>query len=230
MCDEHVHHDHGPKAIDWGKGAIVAGLLALVAYFFSVVLHVLPLPVARILFFLFGPFLALATYALGSFLAAGRDSVVLRMSIVLHVVAAAFVGAMAIVQNLHFTVMAGRLDAAETGLEREIVDEVLWGVNNVQAALDVAWDVWITLAIVLLAAALLRHPLFHPAYAWVGAAVATATLALNLATYPTAPAEAGLVDLGPLVGLWYAAVLVQVVRAVVRMSRGYAGWPEPALV
>jgi hypothetical protein len=38
-----------------------------------------------------------------------------------------------------------------------------------------------------------------------GLALAAAVLALNLSTFPTPPAEAGLVDVGPAIGLWYLA-------------------------
>jgi len=37
---------------------------------------------------------------------------------------------------------------------------------------------------------------------------------LNLATFPTPPAEAHLVDLGPAVGLWYLAVSIQMWRSL----------------
>jgi len=43
--------------------------------------------------------------------------------------------------------------------------------------------------------------------------VGAALLVLNLQTFPTPPANAGLFDLGPVLGLWYLAVTIQVARS-----------------
>jgi hypothetical protein len=45
-----------------------------------------------------------------------------------------------------------------------------------------------------------------------GIIAAIALYALNFASFPTPPASDGLVDLGPVVGLWYAAVSIQLLR------------------
>jgi hypothetical protein len=47
-----------------------------------------------------------------------------------------------------------------------------------------------------------------------GVAIAVGLLALNLYTFPTPPAEAGLVDLGPAVGLWYLVVTVMLLSSL----------------
>lgn len=231
MCDEHGHvHDREPTSIQWGRATLLLGALGLASYFGSVVFHPFPAGASRVLFFAVGPLIALAACALGGFLRAGADSVALRLAVVSHVVGGAMVSAMATVQALHWTVTDAQLAGAVSEAARESIGQIAWSVNNVQAGLDVAWDVWMAVGAALLGLALLSHPLFGRAFGIAGIGVAAAVLGLNLLTFPTAPAEAGLVDLGPLLAAWYAAVLVQVTRAVVRLSRGYAGWPEPALV
>ena len=42
----------------------------------------------------------------------------------------------------------------------------------------------------------------------------TALLALNLSTFPTPPGEAGLIDLGPLLGIWYLLVTIKIELAL----------------
>jgi hypothetical protein len=47
-----------------------------------------------------------------------------------------------------------------------------------------------------------------------GLVLAAAVLALNLLTFPTPPAEAGLVDVGPAIGLWYLAATILMSRSI----------------
>lgn len=191
----------------WRRATIVSGL-AVVAAYLIVAFRLLPLPAARAVFLLFGPLLAVAVYATGQWLAAERDSVALRLGVLLHVVAAAFVGAMAVVQNTNLALMRARLAATHDAARRELLDAVFAGVDGIQLALDVAWDLWITTGAVFLAVALLRHPRFGPLLGWTGLAAALLVLVLNLWTFPQPPAEAGLFDAGPVLALWYLAVIV----------------------
>ena len=80
--------------------------------------------------------------------------------------------------------------------------------------LDVAWDPYIGLGTVLFGFSMLRHPQFGRVFAASGVAVGFALLLFNLYTFPTPPANAGLVDLGPVIGLWYLAVTVQMWRSL----------------
>jgi hypothetical protein len=59
-----------------------------------------------------------------------------------------------------------------------------------------------------------------------GIVVAAALYILNFATFPIPPESAGLVDVGPLVGLWYAVVWVQVLR-LGRVAPAERGFREP---
>ena len=64
---------------------------------------------------------------------------------------------------------------------------------------------------ILFGIAMLADPRFGRWFGISGIAVATALYAFNFATFPTPPGSgsAGLVDLGPAVGLWYAAVSIR---------------------
>ena len=96
---------------------------------------------------------------------------------------------------------------------REIANQVLWGVNVVQSGLDICWDIFVSLGTVFLGVALMSHPRYGKLFGWAGVVAATLALGLNLYAFPTAPAEAGLVDLGPAVGLWFVVVLLQLLRS-----------------
>jgi hypothetical protein len=55
-----------------------------------------------------------------------------------------------------------------------------------------------------------RHPRFGLPYSAAGVATGALLLVLNLATFPTPPSSSGLVDVGPLLGAWYAAVTIRI--------------------
>jgi hypothetical protein len=83
--------------------------------------------------------------------------------------------------------------------------------------MDVAWDLFIGLGTFLLAANMWPHPRFGRLLALSGGSIAIALVVVNLAAFPEPPADAGSIDLGPLVGLWYLIVTVRLA-----MSAGWA--------
>ena len=52
-------------------------------------------------------------------------------------------------------------------------------------------------------------PKFGKLFGWSGIGLGALLLALNMRTFPIAPAEAGSIDLGPLVALWFLAVFIR---------------------
>jgi hypothetical protein len=81
--------------------------------------------------------------------------------------------------------------------------------NGIQLGLEVAWDLFLAVGTVLLAGNMWHHPRFGRLVAVTGAAIAVALAAANLAVFPEPPADAGSVDLGPLIGLWYLIVTIR---------------------
>ena len=59
-----------------------------------------------------------------------------------------------------------------------------------------------------------RHPRFGMLFAIPGMVLSAALWVLNVQTFPTPPGEAGLVDLGPVLGFWYLFVAIQMVRSL----------------
>ncbi len=151
----------------------------------------------------FGPLLSLGSYGLLRLLALDRKTVSLQIAAVANAIAGALVTAMLLIQ---LAVKAGG---------RGKLDDFLWlKLRRVDLGMDVAWDVYICLGTFLFAWNMLRHPRFGRVWGGIGLVLAAGLAALNLWTFPTPPGNAGLVDLGPLVGLWYAAVSLQVLRSV----------------
>ena len=82
--------------------------------------------------------------------------------------------------------------------------------------MDVAWDLFVGAGTALFGLALWRHPGFRPFTASGGVVAGLLLLALNIATFPTPPAEAGLFDAGPFVGLWYVWLSARVLIVAAR--------------
>jgi len=192
----------------WAQIAIAAGVLALASYFCSIVFKPFPWDVGRLLFFAIGPLSIISIT--GFFKATEREGggAAHLLGALFVLVAGVTVTLMAVVQDTQFTVLGDQIRQAPDPATQATLERILWGVNVVQSGLDVAWDIFLSLGTIFLAIGLSRHPAFGRSWAAVGALVAAAALVLNLVTFPTAPAAAGLMDLGPGVGAWYAVMLL----------------------
>jgi len=204
----------------WVRVGGITGLAAAVIYPLMISVS-LPLPVLVILTCAFGPLLTVASLGLYQLLKLGGKSVSLQIATVSNVVAGTIVNMMMVVQLA--VRHSGRvyLDGITDDSVRETVEWVFRGVNKVHLGLDVSWDVYIALGTFLFALNMLRHPRFGRVFGWIGMVTAAGVMYLNLSTFPTPPGEAGLVDLGPLMGLWYMAVGIQALRSL--------GWVEKML-
>lgn len=164
-----------------------------------VFLH-LPRPGLVLLAAAFGPLLGITSLGLGRLLQLARPSVPAQLAVAFNFAGGTLITAMLLVQ------LAAGARSPDTGSSSELV--------GVWLGLDVAWDVYIGVGTGLLALSMLRHPCFGAVFGSTGLVVAVLLLFLNLYSFPTPPGDAGLVDLGPLVGLWYLAVTVQAWRSL----------------
>ena len=187
--------------LEWIKLGGISGLAAMLVY---VIISAAPLPDAltAALSASFGPLLSLASYGLYRLLALNRKTPSLQIAAVSNAIAGALVTAMLMVQ---VAVRAGG---------RGTLDAFLWTkFRRVDLGLDVAWDVYICLGTFLFAWNMLRHARYGRIFGGLGLLLSAGLAVLNLATFPTPPAYAGLIDLGPFVGLWYVAVSIQLLRS-----------------
>lgn len=89
-------------------------------------------------------------------------------------------------------------------------------LKAVWMGLDVAWDLYLCVGTILFAICMFGRSGLG---AWLGVSgllVSTLLLILNLATFPIPPENAGLVDFGPLVGMWYLVVYMRLGVAAFR--------------
>lgn len=183
---------------DWPRFGAIAGLLGVASY---IVVVAAPLPdrVAAFVAALFGPLLGIGCYGLSRLLVAQRRTVTAQLAGILGMIAGALVNAMLMVQ------LAIHMPPGKMG-------EVPRSLNLVHLGLDLSWDFYIGAATVMFGWNMLRHPRFGRIFGALGLLAGGALLVLNFSTFPIPPGEAGSIDVGPFVALWYTAASVQTLR------------------
>lgn len=162
-------------------------------------------------------------YALYDVIRAERDSAANHLSLLFATAAFATVLAMVLVQ---VAVGAG-LPELTRGLDEQNARILRRSLRLVDLGLDVAWDFLGGTAIILLGAAMRRHPAFRRFWAPVAIILGAALIALNAATFPWPPADRGLFDLGPFAALFLAALAVRLTMlARARPRAGHAPAPQ----
>jgi hypothetical protein len=162
----------------------------------------LPLPMLTkaILAACFGPALAVACFGLKGLLDLERPMVSSALGLLLNALGGVLFSAMALVQ-----LAVGSLHSSE---------KVSASLNGIWLGMDKAWDAYIGLGTICFAVAMLRHPRFGRVFAFSGLAIGVSLLVLNFYTFPMPPASAGLIDPGPVIGLWYLVVTIQMWRSL----------------
>jgi len=184
-----------------GLGAtVIYPLLLLVGF---------PLVITVILAAALGILLSLGSIGLFFFLGIFRNTISIYLAALFNIIGGTIFNLMILVQLTVRNYMSAYLKESTNEYSREIISQIWRGVDKVQLGLDVAWDVYICTGSILFALNMFRHPRFGKMFALSGLIIATSLLGLNVYSFPVPPDEAGLIDLGPLLGLWYAAVAIR---------------------
>ncbi len=192
-------NDSSSASVVWIRTGVAAGLGVCLVYPVLVFLH-LPIPAVVVFAAAMGPLLGVASLGLGKLLQIPRPSIPAQLAMAFNFAAGALVSGMLLVQL-----------AVKTRWHGPTISPDFIGI---WLGLDVAWDVYLGVGTFLFALAMLKHPRFGLLFGVSGLLLATLLLALNIATFPTPPADAGFVDPSPFVGLWYVVVIVQIWRSL----------------
>jgi hypothetical protein len=100
-----------------------------------------------------------------------------------------------------------------------VVDQPDVALKAIWWGLDVAWDLYVGTGTILFALCMFGRRGLGAWLAIPGLLIGGLLLIFNIATFPNPPANAGLVDFGPLVGLWYLVVYVRLGVSSVLVER-----------
>jgi hypothetical protein len=199
--------------ITWIRIGIYAGLAVSVIYPLMIFAP-LPNKLTVVLASLFGPLLLVASLGMYFFLKAHRKTVTGQLAVISNIIASAMVSLMLIVQLSVNMSMDKLMDSAGEGIS-EATKKWIWQVvDKVQLGMDVSWDIFIAIGTILFGVTMIKHPRFGKIFGSLGFLIGHFLLIFNLSTFPTPPGDAGLIDLGPAVGLWYLAAALLVLRSL----------------
>jgi len=185
----------------WIIAGIVGGIFAAILYPFLLILPGPPVLIVVLASFL-GLSIGVGSFGLMKFITLRQGSVPAVLGAISNFTAGALFTAMALVQLAVKQVV----NSAGGTLDAQL--EAVW------LGLDVAWDVYIGIGTIFFGWAMLRHPRFRWFFGAPGLLLGSFLLFFNLVTFPTPPSSAGLIDLGPFVGLWYLATTIQTWRSL----------------
>jgi hypothetical protein len=194
----------GESDYRWAPVTALSGIAGVITYFgVGLASHATSNQVVIPLTFAFGFGITVSSIGLYHILGGATGSRLALIATVANVVAAAQLLAMILVQVAVLSVVE-QPDAA--------LKAVWWG-------LDVAWDLYVGTGTVLFALAMFGRRGLGAWLAVPGLVIGSLLLIFNIATFPIPPESAGLVDVGPLVGLWYLVVYGRVGLSSVLVAR-----------
>ncbi len=206
----HLNYD---LSASWVRVGPVAAILAIAAYFVAST-DLLPPRVTLVLAFSMGPLLSVAFVGFYHFLREHQNSAALQTATVFGVLGGTILNLMLVVQQSLFIGIPSAT--------RATMGPAWQGLNLVQLGMDVSWDIYVSVATILLGLVLWRHPRFGIPLGGITVFAGLILLVLNLWTFPIPPGESGLFDVGPFVGLWFVVLSVRMLFSLKWWSNRYA--------
>lgn len=196
----------------WTLAGIVGGVGAALTYFLAIA-GPLPILASYIAFMAFGPFLCVAIVSFFHYFKVSHDTITLRLGSVLLVLAGAINTLMAALQGALRLYMYDLPQAESTVETTKVAFKLaLHAGNALQLGADVAWDYFVLPGMALFAIGIMGHPRFQKWFCWLGVAIGAAGMVFNCWTFPDPPNAAGLIDVGPLAGIWFTVFTIQMIR------------------
>lgn len=187
----------------------VLGLSILLAYLnFAFGWIMLSERLSVVLAFAIGPVAVFGTLALSENLQRVFGSSTLRMGTIFLVIAFALLTLMLTMQQAIFAEYQHLLDTVAAPEAPATLKASFALTNQVQLGADVAFDIFYSLGIIFVSSVLVRSKGLERVIGAYGIVAATGLLVLNLWFFPTPPAAAGSIDLGPVTIVWWVALIV----------------------
>jgi hypothetical protein len=199
--------------LSWIRVGGVCGLLGIAAYLAAAFIP-LPNTLSYAAAFAFGPLLAVGAAGLYHCLALEHRSPLAQIAAVAGIAGGITVLIMLSTQQAIFGVMERTIAGASDPAGADVYRKVSEGLDAVHLGIDVAWDVLISVAVILFGIAMMTHPKFGRVMGALGVVVGALLLGFNLWYFPVPPATAKSIDWGPFVALWMLASFVLLLRAV----------------
>ena len=203
-----------------GSGLGLSILLAYLNFAFGWV--VLSDRLSLVLAFAIGPVAVFGTLALSENLMRVFGTSTLRVGTIFLVIAFALLTLMLTMQQAIFVEYQLLLEATAEPKALASLKASFALVNQIQLGADVAFDIFYSLGIIFVSSVLVRSKGFERVIGAYGVLAGTGLLVLNLWFFPTPPAVAESIDLGPATIIWWVALFVLDGRLNKRGVSGHA--------
>jgi hypothetical protein len=184
------------------KIGAISGILSIIFYFSVAVIPIIPDRIALLIAFSFPLLWIISFMGLYQFLNNERHTATLQIAYLFGVIGSAIACTFLVIQQANIIWDSELMNSANYELNKDFYNAAYRGTNRVQAGMDVAFDIFITISWILFGINIAASKKFNRILGWTGSIIAFGLLVLNMMTFPNAPAESGLFDLGPFLGLW----------------------------
>lgn len=184
------------------KIGAIAGIISIIFYISAAAFSFLPDSMSRLFGFSFPLLWIISFMGLHRFLRKEFNTASLEIAYIFGIIGGAIACSLIVIQQANFIWHHEAMAYANTEEAKALLKAAYRGVNRVQAGLDVAFDIFITISWILFGLNIAKSKNFNKLLGWTGSLIALTLLVLNLYTFPNGPAESGLFDLGPFLGLW----------------------------
>jgi hypothetical protein len=184
------------------KTGAILGILSILLYISAAAFTFLPDTISRLFGFTFPLLWIISFMGLYHYLKKHKHTATLEIAYVFGIIGAALACTLIVVQQANILWHTEAMNTVISEEAEDLLRATYRGANRVQAALDVAFDIFITISWFLFGLNIANNKSFNKLIGWTGSFIAFSLLTLNIYTFPNAPAESGLFDLGPFLGLW----------------------------
>ena len=105
-----------------------------------------------------------------------------------------------------------------SGVEKDTLILISKSLRWVDLGVDLAWDMFLGVALILLSFVIKRHPKFGLWWSIPLAILALAVVILNLFTFPNPPETMGVIDVGPIIGTFIIIFATRIVYLGIKMK------------
>ncbi|NPD85472.1 DUF4386 family protein [Lentimicrobium sp. L6] len=189
------------------KIGAISGIVSVFFYFGAAVLP-LPLTLGQLIGFAF-PLLWIISYmGLYHFLKKTHHTPTLEIAYIFGIIGGALACTLIVVQQANIMWNQEALALAPSEDTKALLKATFKGANRVQAGLDVAFDIFITISLFFFGLNIAKSPKFPAFLGYICSLIAATLLILNMITFPNSPASSGLFDVGPFMGIWMLVIYI----------------------
>ncbi len=208
--------------LNWIKVGVICGIITSLIYPLLNLVQ-MPLILTVILAVAMGLLLSLASIGLYQMLKIYQKTVKLQIAVLFNIIAGVLLNLMFTVQLTVREFMKGYIAQSTNQYAKETYEMIWKSVDKVQLGMDISWDVYLSAGTFLFALSMLTHPRFGKIFGWLGMSFAVLLICFNFLSFPVPPGEAGLIDFGPAIGLWYLAVAIRILFSLKWVEKSLQG-------